>query len=121
LENKKRIFVVDDERAIVKILGIKLRVSGYEVITASKGPDALELIDSAQPDIVLLDVIMPGMDGFGVLRELRTRSALPVIVFSARAENGQKALSLGADDFLAKPFDVDDLVKRIEMMLDHKG
>ena len=120
MENKKRILVVDDELPILNFLDIKLRVLGYEVITASRGLEALELIDSARPGIVLLDVIMPGMDGFGVLQELRTHSNLPVIVFSARLENKQKALSLGANAFLSKPFDVDDLVSRIQRLLDQK-
>ncbi len=121
MPTKKKILLVDDERAILKILGIKLRISGYEVIAAGGGQEALELIDSASPDVMLLDVIMPGIDGFEVLQKLRTNSkTMPVIVYSARPSNMRKALSLGANDFLAKPFDVDDLVKKIEMLLDHK-
>jgi len=121
MPTKKKILLVDDERGILKVLSIKLRVSGYDVVTAAGGQEALELIDSASPDVMLLDVIMPGLDGFGVLEKLRTFSELPVIVFSARPENAQKALSLGANDFIAKPLDVDDMVKRIEMLLDHKA
>ncbi len=114
---KKRVLIVDDERAILKVLGIKLGISGYEVITASKGPEALQLIDQACPDIMLLDVIMPGMDGFTVLKEVRTRTDLPVIVLSARPENGQIARGLGANDFLSKPFDLDDLIIDIQKLL----
>jgi len=121
MKTKKKVLLVDDEKAILKVLSIKLRVSGYDVVTAAGGQEALELIDSARPDVMLLDVIMPGLDGFGVLEKLRTFSELPVIVFSARPENAQKALSLGANDFIAKPLDVDDMVKRIEMLLDHKA
>ncbi len=121
MKTKKKVLLVDDEKAILKVLSIKLRVSGYDVVTAAGGQEALELIDSASPDVMLLDVIMPGLDGFGVLEKLRTFSELPVIVFSARPENAQKALSLGANDFIAKPLDVDDMVKRIEMLLDHKA
>ncbi len=117
---KKKILLVDNEQAILKVLSIKLRVSGYDVITALGGQEALNLVNSASPDIMLLDVIMPGMNGFEVLQKLRINSALPVIVFSARLENAKKALSLGANDFLAKPFNVNDLVKRIEMVLEHK-
>ena len=117
---RKRVLVVDDEPPILRILGIKLRVSGYEVITALNGREALELVNSASPDIMLLDIIMPGMDGFQVLRKLRTYSSLPVIAFSARPENAEEALRLGANDFLAKPFDVDDLVMRVRKILDHK-
>jgi len=115
---KKKILLVDDELAILRVLSIKLRVCGYEVITALKGQEALELVQSAKPDIMLLDVIMPGMDGFEVLRDLRAVSKLPVIVFSAGPENSQKALTCGANDFLAKPFNPDDLVKRIVLLLD---
>jgi DNA-binding response OmpR family regulator len=120
MPTKKKILLVDDERGILKVLSIKLRVSGYDVVTAAGGQEALELIDSASPDVMLLDVIMPGVDGFEVLRKLRPTSQLPVIVYSARPSNMQEALRLGANDFLAKPFDVDDLVKRIELLLDHK-
>lgn len=120
MKAKKKILLVDDERAILKVLSIKLRISGYDVVTAPDGQEALDLVKSESPDIMLLDVIMPGIDGFGVLERLRTFSELPVIVFSARTENAQKALSLGANHFITKPLDVDDLVKRIEILLDHK-
>jgi len=120
MKTKRKVLIVDDEQSLLRILGIKLRVSGYDVITALNGRQALECIDSACPDIMLLDIIMPGMDGLQVLRKLRTFSDMPVIAFSARAENARKALSLGANDFLAKPFDVDDLVMRIEGFLEHK-
>lgn len=118
---KKKVLIVDDEQALLRILSIKLRVSGYDVLTALGGEQALALISSEHPDIMLLDVIMPGKDGFYVLEELRAKSDTPVIVFSARADNAAKALSLGASDFVAKPFDVDDLVKRIEKALKHAG
>jgi len=114
---KKRVLIVDDERAILKVLGIKLGISGYEVITASKGLEALQLIDQKRPDIMLLDVIMPGMDGFTVLKEVRSRTDLPVIVLSARPENGRIARGLGANDFLCKPFDLDDLIIDIQKLL----
>jgi DNA-binding response OmpR family regulator len=116
---KKRVLLVDDERAILNVLSIKLRISGYDVVAASSGKEALDVISSACPDVMLLDVVMPGMDGFEVLEKLRASSELPIIVFSARPENAQKALSLGANDFLAKPLDVDDMIKRIEQLLDH--
>jgi two-component system, OmpR family, KDP operon response regulator KdpE len=118
---KKRVLLVDDERAILRILSIKLRISGFDVVIASGGKQALDLIGAACPDIMLLDVVMPGMDGFEVLKELRTTSELPVIVLSARPENAQKALSLGANDFVSKPLDFNNLIKRIEQLLDHKS
>jgi len=115
---RKRVLLVDDEQAILKVFSIQLRVSGYEVITALSGQEALELVDSAKPDIMLLDIVMPGVDGFEVLQKLRSHSRLPVIVFSARSDNAVKALALGADDFLAKPFAPDELVKKIQTVFD---
>jgi len=120
-EAKKKVLVVDDERAILTVLGIKLRISGYDVLTASNGQQALALIESAGPDLILLDVIMPGMDGFEVLEKVRAASKLPVIVFSARPENAQKALSLGANEFLPKPLDVDEMVGKIGQLLGRKN
>ena len=120
-EARKRVLVVDDERAILTVLRVKLGISGYDVSTASSGEEALALINSMHPDIMLLDVIMPGMDGFEVLRKVRAVSKLPVIVFSARQENVQKALSLGANYFLAKPLDLDDMVRRVEELLGQKS
>jgi DNA-binding response OmpR family regulator len=114
---KKRVLVVDDERDIVNILSIKLRISDFDVVTASNGKEALGMIDAACPDIMLLDIIMPDMDGFEVLKRLRKDSQLPVIAFSARPENAHKALNLGADAFLAKPFDIDDMIRRIRNLL----
>jgi DNA-binding response OmpR family regulator len=116
-EVKKKVLLVDDENALLRVFGIKLKLAGYDVVTAPSGEEALDLMNSTCPDIILLDVIMPGMDGFEVLEKVRAISELPVIVFSAKSENAQKALSLGANDFLSKPFDVDDLVKRIDELL----
>jgi DNA-binding response OmpR family regulator len=121
MEIRKKVLLVDDERAIRKVLSIKLKISGYDVVAASSGREALEQIESACPNVMLLDVIMPGIDGFEVLRRLRTFSELPVIVLSARPENAQKALSLGANDFMAKPLDFDDMMRRIERLLDHRS
>jgi DNA-binding response OmpR family regulator len=118
---KKRVLIVDDEPAILRVLGIKLKISGYEVVMAHGGREALDLIESTLPDIVLLDVVMPGMDGFEVLGKLRMSSYLPVIALSARPENARVAIELGADDFLAKPFDIDDMVRRISRLLDSKS
>jgi DNA-binding response OmpR family regulator len=119
-EARKRVLVVDDERAILTVLRVKLGISGYDVSTASSGEEALALINSMHPDVMLLDVIMPGMDGFEVLEKVRAVSELPVIVISARPENRQRALNLRANDFLAKPLDVDELVGRIEVLLGKK-
>jgi DNA-binding response OmpR family regulator len=89
---KNIVLVVDDERDIVNILSIKLRILGFDVVAASNGKEALGMIDAACPDIVLLDIIMPEMDGFEVLKKLRKGSQLPVIAFSAGPENAHKSL-----------------------------
>ncbi len=121
MPERKRILLVDDERAILKIVSIKLRISGYDVVTACDGKQALELVESAKPDLILLDIVMPVMDGLAVLEQLRPISRLPVIAFSARPEAGQKALTLGANAFLSKPFDIDRLVQRIDSLLSEPG
>lgn len=121
MATKGKIMLVDDEPSILKVLSIKLRVSGYQVISALNGDEALKLIKSEKPDVVLLDVIMPGMDGFEVLQKLRAFSKLPVIVVSARPEYSRQAMTLGANAFIAKPFDIDELLKKIEQFLNLKS
>jgi DNA-binding response OmpR family regulator len=114
---KKKILLVDDEPAILKILAIKLKISGYEVVCASSGEEALRQVRESSPDLALLDVILPGVDGLQVLSEIRSFSKLPVIIFSARTEHAATALSLGANDFLTKPFDTDTLMGKIQTHL----
>ena len=114
---KRRILVVDDELRIVRFLRTSLSARGYEVISATNGEEALELARVEQPDIMLLDLFLPVIDGFEVLRKLRSFSRLPVIAFSANDSARDRVLNLGANDFIAKPFAPDDLVKRIEAVL----
>jgi DNA-binding response OmpR family regulator len=111
-----RVLVVDDEQRILNFLSSKLRASGYEVLTASNGVEALEQLQAQEPDLVVLDVMMPRMDGFETLKELRSFSSVPVIILSAKGTNSDKVkgLDLGADDYLAKPFSPDELIARIE-------
>ena len=111
-----RVLVVDDEPRILNFLNSKLKAAGYEVITASNGVDALEQVQAQEPDLVVLDVLMPKKDGFETLKELRTFSSVPVIILSAKGANADKVkgLELGADDYLPKPFSPDELVARIE-------
>jgi len=113
---KFQVLVVDDEQRILNFLSSKLRVSGYEVLIASNGVEALEQVEAQEPDLVVLDILMPKKDGFETLKELRTFSPVPVIILSAKGTNADKVkgLSLGADDYLAKPFSPDELVARIE-------
>lgn len=111
-----QLLIIDDEPRIVKFLQVKLKTLGYEVLTASNGKDALELIQAQEPDLVILDVLMPVMDGFETLKQLRSFSSVPVIMLSAKGANIDKikGLRLGADDYLAKPFSPDELIARIE-------
>ena len=114
---KKRVLVVDDEAAIGRIVSIGLRVFGYEVITSGSGKESLGLVESKKPDIMLLDVFMPGMDGFEVLRKLRETSKLAVIVFSAHNSSCEEALRLGANGFIAKPFTPEQIARKISDVL----
>jgi len=113
----KTILLVDDERAILKLLSIKFKVTGFNVLTAFDGEEALEIFQSAAPDVMLLDIIMPGMDGFEVLRRLNGSCRAPVVACSAVAGNAPRALSLGASAFVAKPVDMDSLVSEIPRVL----
>jgi two-component system KDP operon response regulator KdpE len=118
---RRRILIVDDEPRIGRMLSYKLRQAGYETVTSISGEEALDLVyGDRQPDFVLLDIFMPGMDGFEVLKNLRSFSDLPVIVFSSSPENGPKALQLGATDFVSKPFNPDDLVDKISKTLNSR-
>jgi DNA-binding response OmpR family regulator len=111
-----RVLVVDDEKRILNFLISKLKFTGYEVHTAGTGVEALEMVRTKNPNLVVLDVMMPRMDGFETLKKLRSFSSVPVIILSARGANEDKikGLGLGADDYLAKPFNPNELVARIE-------
>ncbi len=110
------ILVVDDEKRIVNFLATKLRASGYDVLAATNGFEALEQIQAQEPDLILLDILMPKMDGLETLKRLRSFCTTPVIILSARGTDIDriKGLGLGADDYLPKPFNPDELVARIE-------
>jgi DNA-binding response OmpR family regulator len=110
------ILLVDDEERILNFLKTKLKMLSYEVILANNGIEALEQVQGHEPDLVVLDVMMPKKDGFETLKELRTFSGVPVIMLSAKGDDSDriKGLGLGADDYIAKPFNPDELVARIE-------
>ena len=114
---KKSILVVDDEPRIGKILSIKLRLYGYEVITTTSGAEAIELIRKQEPDIVLLDMLLPDVAGLEVLGRVRAFSQVPIVVFTAKPDIIQSAMKLGANDSITKPFDPDQVVKKIGMIL----
>jgi DNA-binding response OmpR family regulator len=111
------VLVVEDEPRILRFLSISLRASGYNLITAIRGDQVIDLVRSENPDIIILDVFLPGADGFEVLKELRTFSQLPVIVMSARDSLGPNAMEQGATDFLAKPFRPEQLMQRMKAIL----
>lgn len=118
---KKRVLLVDDHPKILKFLEIDLTLRGFEVFSASSGRQALEMVKTARPDIMLLDMVMPEMDGFEVLSKLRVFSQVPVIAFSASPEKQDSAIRLGADDFVPKPLDMTSLVTRINLLIRETG
>ncbi len=115
-----RILVVDDERAVRDALDRALRLHGYEVSTAEHGLDALARVAADRPDAIVLDVLMPGVDGFGVCRRLRADGdPTPILLLTARAEVGDRVAGLdaGADDYLGKPFALEELLARLRALL----
>ncbi len=118
-----RIMIVDDEPQIRRALRTALSGHGYDVEVADGGESALTLLPTWQPDALVLDIVMPGVDGIEVLRQTRTWSDIPVIVLSARGDERDKvqALDLGADDYLTKPFGMDELLARVRAILRRRG
>ena len=114
-----RVLVVDDEPPIVRAVAANLRVRGYQVLTAASGEAALTAVETHQPDCVVLDLGLPGLDGLEVLRRLRTWSEIPVVVLTAVDGERDKvtALDLGADDYVTKPFGVAELMARVRAAL----
>ena len=116
-----RVLVVDDDPALVRTLRINLRARGYDVVVARDGRTALQATAEEEPDLLVLDLGLPDLDGVSVLRRLRATSTVPVIVLSARhsSEDKVEALDLGADDYVTKPFGVEELMARIRAALRH--
>jgi len=114
-----RILLVDDEQSIQTLLSYPLRKEGYEVVQASDGREALERFGEASFDLVVLDVMMPRIDGLEVCRRLRARSDVPIIMLTAKAEEVDKVMGLemGADDYITKPFNLDLLYLRMENLI----
>jgi len=120
LENhKEKILVVDDEASIRRILETRLSMIGYDVVTAVDGEDALNAFRSSAPDLIVLDVMMPKLDGYGVCQELRKESDVPVIMLTALGDVADRitGLELGADDYVVKPFSPKELEARIRSVL----
>ncbi|MER8183200.1 response regulator transcription factor [Kitasatospora sp. NPDC094015] len=115
-----RVLVVDDEPALRDALESSLAFEGYEVATATDGYEALEAVERQRPDLVLLDIMMPRMDGLTTVRRMRSRGdAVPVLMLTARDAVGDRVtgLDVGADDYLAKPFELDELLARVRALL----
>ena len=119
-----RLLVVDDEASIVELLTASLKYAGFDVISASRGKDALKLIKEETPDLVLLDVMMPAMDGFEVLRRMRADGIMtPVLFLTAKdaVEDRIAGLTMGGDDYITKPFSLGEVLARIRVVLRRSG
>jgi len=115
----RKVLVVEDEPILLETLEYNLARQGYEVCTAADGPTALEVARQEQPDIILLDVMLPGLDGFEVCRILRREMSVPVLMLTARDDEVDKVVGLevGADDYLTKPFSMRELLARVKALL----
>ena len=113
--HRLRILVVDDDLAVLKFVRANLQAAGYEVLTGLDGAEALQVIEKELPDLIILDIMMPTIDGFEVCRQIREWSQVPIVMLSARGdeEDKVKCLDLGADDYLTKPFGVQELMARV--------
>ncbi len=116
---EKNILVVDDEQNIVNIIKYNLKKEGYNVLTAENGQEALEVFKKSNPDLILLDIMMPVLDGYEVCKKIRETSNVPIIMLTSRAEEVDKVLGLelGADDYVTKPFGVRELLARVKANL----
>jgi len=116
---KTTILAADDDPQILRLVTRNLQFDGYEVIAVSDGAAALEQIEAHSPDLVLLDIMMPRMDGFTVTQRVREFSAVPIIILTARGQDQDKirGLDLGADDYLTKPFSVEELLARVRAVI----
>src|SRR5579884_2972177 len=114
-----RVLVVDDEHSLRGLLRLYLEKEGYEVIEADDGLDALSLLRRGGIDVALIDVMLPELDGFEVLRRIRTESGIPIILITARGEEANRVagLELGADDYVVKPFSAPEVVARVRAQL----
>jgi len=119
----QRIMVVDDDRNICELLRLYLEKEGFETVIAEDGQKALAMFDTAEPDLMLLDVMMPHLDGWQVCREIRKKSQCPIIMLTAKGEVFDKVLglALGADDYVTKPFETKEIIARVKAVLRRCG
>src|SRR3989338_9180198 len=118
-EPKTKVLIVDDEATIRRILETRLKLSGYQVDVAIDGEEAIEKFNTCHPDVVILDIMLPKIDGFAVCNEIRSYSEVPVIILSAvtDVQDRIKGLEMGADDYVTKPFSPNELEARIKAVL----
>jgi len=121
--DKKHILIVDDDPAILRLLSTNLKARGYQVIAAVDGAESLEAVQRDFVDLIILDLMMPKVDGVEVVRRVREWSSVPIIILSARGDENDKVkcLDLGADDYLTKPFGIAELMARIKTAFRHRG
>jgi CheY-like chemotaxis protein len=117
-----RVLVVDDDPQVLRLMRVNLELEGYDVVSAPDGEEALEAVVNERPDVVVCDVMMPGVDGLTVLRNVRANpqtSKIPFVVVSAKAQRSdvKAALDMGADKYITKPFDPQDLLDAVENLL----
>lgn len=117
------ILVADDDAKIAELVRLYLIREGYRVESVGDGPAALRAVETQRPDLLVLDIMLPGLDGFGVLREVRRERSLPILMLTAKGETHDKVMGfdLGADDYLVKPFDPNELVARVKALLRRAG
>lgn len=119
IQDREKILIVDDEASIRRILETRLKMVGYEVATAADGEEALDAFSKFNPDLLILDVMMPKLDGYGVTREVRRTSDTPIIILTALGDVSERitGLELGADDYVIKPFSPKELEARVKAVL----
>ncbi|MDE6406576.1 MAG: response regulator transcription factor [Lachnospiraceae bacterium] len=117
--NKQKILIVDDDNNIAELISLYLTKECFETMIVNEGESVLSAVDSFEPNLMLLDLMLPGIDGYQVCREVRSKSTLPIIMLSAKGEVFDKVLGLelGADDYMEKPFDSKELVARVKAVL----
>jgi two-component system KDP operon response regulator KdpE len=121
--NKKSILIVDDDPAILRLLSTNLKARDYNVLTATNGMESIDIVQTDTVDLIILDIMMPVMDGVEVCQRVREWSDVPIIMLSARGDEKDKVkcLDLGADDYLTKPFGIAELMARIKTAFRHRG
>ncbi len=123
MEHKEKVIIIDDDRNICELVSLYLLKEGYDVITAANGMEGIEKFKIEKPDIIILDIMMPGMDGWEVCRTIKKKYTTPILMLSAKGETFDKVLGLelGADDYIVKPFEPKELIARLKAVLRRSG